>query len=306
MSGTGRTRGRLPRDGHVGQGVARGLQRAPECPGVAPRRGGGCATACVEIRDVTKVYTDLLGRPVGAGVEGMTLAVEPGETLALLGPNGAGKTTTIKMLGGLLLPTRGRISICGFDVARRRREALSRIGVMLGDSRSVYWRLTARENLHYFAAIRGLAGKLLKERIAFVTDALGLDPLLKKRAGDLSRGMCQRLAFAIALLPDPEVLVLDEPTFGLDVASRREMRSLLREISSRRSRTVILATHQMDEAEALADRVCILKGGRVVALETVSALLRRSKTHGDSRAAAGPGLEDVFLRVTSDDASAGR
>lgn len=250
---------------------------------------------------MTKVYTDLFGRARAIGVENLSMSVRPGETLAILGPNGAGKTTAIKMLAGLLIPTSGQVLIDGLDVTRRRREVLSKIGVMLGDSRSVYWRLTVKDNLEYFAALRGLAGGRARRRISLVTDALALGPLLRKRVGDLSRGMCQKLAFAIALLPDPEVLVLDEPTFGLDVRSRREMRSLLRQAVSDRCRAVILATHQMDEAEALASMVCILKGGRVVALDTVSSLLRRTCDGQRGESGFRPALEDVFLKITSED-----
>lgn len=228
------------------------------------------------------------------------MSVRPGETLAILGPNGAGKTTTIKMLAGLLIPTSGQVLVGGLDVTRRRREVLSRIGVMLGDSRSVYWRLTVKDNLEYFAALHGLAGVLAGRRISFVTDALALGPLLRKPVGDLSRGMCQRLTLAIALLPDPDVLVLDEPTFGLDVKSRREMRGLLRQAVSDRCRAVILATHQMDEAEALASTACILKAGRVVALDTVSSLLRRTCDGLRGEPGSCSALEDVFLKMIAE------
>ncbi|MEW6228117.1 MAG: ABC transporter ATP-binding protein [Bacillota bacterium] len=250
---------------------------------------------------MTKVYTDLFGRARAIGVENLSMSVRPGETLAVLGPNGAGKTTAIKMLAGLLIPTSGQVLVDGLDVTRRRREVLSKIGVMLGDSRSVYWRLTVKDNLEYFAALRGLAGGRARHRISFVTDALALGPLLQKRVGDLSRGMCQRLAFAIALLPDPEALVLDEPTFGLDVRSRREMRGLLHQAASDRCRAVILATHQMDEAEALASMVCILKRGRVVAFDTVSSLLRQTCDGQRGEPGSRLALEDVFLEITSKD-----
>ncbi|NLD13017.1 MAG: ABC transporter ATP-binding protein, partial [Firmicutes bacterium] len=198
---------------------------------------------------MTKVYKDFRGRVLATGVEDLSFTIREGETLALLGPNGSGKTTVIKLLAGLLVPSAGRITIGGSDVARQRKKALEKVGVMLGDARSVYWNLTALDNLEYFAALRGIYGKRARDRIKRLAGLLDFEDVLTRRAGELSRGMRQRVLLAIALLPEPRLLILDEPTFGLDVASRHEIRRLLREVATEKGCAVILATHQMEEAQ---------------------------------------------------------
>jgi ABC-2 type transport system ATP-binding protein len=206
-------------------------------------------------------------------VDGIDLTVERGEIFGLLGRNGAGKTTTMKMLATLLIPTGGTIDVLGIDVLARPREVRARLGAMLSGERSLYWKLTGRENLEYFAALYHVPARETRTRI----DAALASVKLLDRAEDYverySTGMRQRLALARALLPDPPLIILDEPTVGLDPQAARDLRDRVRELRSQ-GRTVLLTTHYMDEADQLCDRVAIIDQGRIVALDTPAALKR--------------------------------
>ncbi|HET8568520.1 MAG TPA: ABC transporter ATP-binding protein [Candidatus Limnocylindria bacterium] len=206
-------------------------------------------------------------------VDGIDLAVESGEIFGILGPNGAGKTTTMRMLATLLLPTRGRARVLGIDVVERPREVRARIGAMLSGERSLYWKLTARENLEYFAALYhvppGETAGRIDEALASVKLADRADDYVER----YSTGMRQRLALARALLPDPPLIILDEPTVGLDPQAARDLRERVRELR-RQGRTVLLTTHYMEEADQLCDRIAIIDHGRIVALDTPAALKR--------------------------------
>ena len=261
---------------------------------------GGCTTSYVECVDVTKVYKDFRGTQVAKGIEGLSFTLKQGETLALLGPNGAGKTTVIKLLAGLLIPTQGRITVGGFDMIKEREKALKNVGVMLGDARSVYWRLTVRDNLEYFGALRGVYGKRLRERIDTLAELLNFEDALGDAQESYPR-MRQRILLAIALMPDPQLLILDEPTFGLDVASRYEIRRFLREVASLRQRAIVIATHQMDEAQELANHVCVLRKGKVVTFDTTENLFKKADEERDEETASSSWLEKVFLELTSEE-----
>jgi ABC-2 type transport system ATP-binding protein len=207
-------------------------------------------------------------------VKGIDLRVERGEIFGVLGPNGAGKTTTLRMLATLLEPTSGDVKILGIDVKTHPREIRANLGAMLSGERSLYWKLTARENLEYFAALYHVPPKELTSRI----DAALVAVKLADRADDYverySTGMRQRLALARALLPDPPLVILDEPTVGLDPQSARDLRDRVRELK-RQGRTVLLTTHYMEEADQLCDRIAIIDHGEIVALDTPAALKRR-------------------------------
>src|SRR5947207_7686140 len=206
-------------------------------------------------------------------VDGIDLIVEPGEIFGLLGPNGAGKTTTMKMLATLLIPTSGTIRVLGIDPLMRPRDVRARLGAMLSGERSLYWKLTARENLEYFAALYHVPPRETKARI----DAALVAVKLADRADDYverySTGMRQRLALARALLPDPPLVILDEPTVGLDPQAARDLRDRVRELRAQ-GRTVLLTTHYMEEADQLCDSVAIIDHGKIVALDTPAALKR--------------------------------
>ena len=206
-------------------------------------------------------------------VDGIDLIVEPGEIFGLLGPNGAGKTTTMKMLATLLIPTSGTIRVLGIDPLQRPREVRARLGAMLSGERSLYWKLTGRENLEYFAALYHVPPHETKTRIANVLAAVKLADRADDYVERYSTGMRQRLALARALLPNPPLVVLDEPTVGLDPQSSRDLRDRVRELKAQ-GRTVLLTTHYMEEADQLCDRVAIIDHGRIVALDTPAALKR--------------------------------
>ena len=223
-------------------------------------------------------------------VDGIDLEVAEGEIFGLLGPNGAGKTTTMRMLATLLLPSAGHAEVLGVDVERHPRQVRRRLGCVLGDGRSLYWKLTARENLHYFAALYHVPPALTRERVDRALATVELSDRADDYVERYSMGMRQRLLLARALLPDPPLLLLDEPTVGLDPQSARHVREVV--VAERdRGRTVLLTTHYMEEADQLCDRLAIIDGGRIIALGTPSELKRRVST-------APVTLEDVFLALT--------
>jgi len=208
-----------------------------------------------------------------SAVAGIDLRVESGEIFGLLGPNGAGKTTTMKMLATLLIPTSGTIRVLGIDPLERPREVRARLGAMLSGERSLYWKLTGRENLEYFAALYHVPPQETKPRIAASLAAVKLSDRADDYVERYSTGMRQRLALARALLPDPQLVILDEPTVGLDPQASRDLRDRVRELRAQ-GRTVLLSTHYMEEADQLCDRVAIIDHGRIVALDTPTALKR--------------------------------
>ena len=243
------------------------------------------AAPAVETRDLVKIFErgrrtiwqrlrrDPDKRDRFRAVDGIDLVVEPGEIFGLLGPNGAGKTTTMKMLATLLIPTSGTIRVLGIDPLARPREVRARLGAMLSGERSLYWKLTGRENLEYFAALYHVPPGKTKARIENVLAAVKLADRADDYVERYSTGMRQRLALARALLPDPPLVVLDEPTVGLDPQASRDLRDRVRELKAQ-GRTVLLTTHYMEEADQLCDRVAIIDHGRIVALDTPAALKR--------------------------------
>jgi len=197
-------------------------------------------------------------------VDGISFEIESGTVFGLLGPNGAGKTTTIKMILGLVLPTNGNVQLAGFDVAKDRNKALRHAGAILEGSRNVYWRLSARANLEYFGALRGMRGKSLADRITQVLDTVQLSDRSNEEVRYLSRGMQQKVALATAILHEPDVLLLDEPTLGLDVQASRTIEHVIRKFVEEQGKAVLLTTHQMDLAERLSDRIFVIHKGKKV------------------------------------------
>jgi ABC-2 type transport system ATP-binding protein len=204
-------------------------------------------------------------------VDEVSFAIRQGEIFGLLGPNGAGKTTTIKMLCTLLEPTAGTATVCGFDVVQQADRVRQQLGAVLTGERSIYWKLTGRENLQYFAALYHIPPAVAQQRI----DELLARFDLTKRADELvekySTGMKQRIAIAKALLARPAVILLDEPTLGLDPQAARNLRELILELKAD-GHTILLTTHYMEEADQLSDRIGIIDGGKIIALDTPTAL----------------------------------
>ena len=211
-------------------------------------------------------------------VAGVDLAVGHGELFGLLGPNGAGKTTTIKLLNTLLIPTGGEARICGFDVVRQTREVRRRIGYVFGGDRGLYDRLSARDNLRYFAELYGVPGREQKRRIAELFALVRLTGREDDRVEGYSRGMRQRLHIARGLLHRPRVLFLDEPSIGVDPVAARELRQTVAELAATGT-TVLLTTHYMAEADELCGRIAVIAGGRIQALGTPAEL----RHHADGR-----------------------
>jgi ABC-2 type transport system ATP-binding protein len=207
-------------------------------------------------------------RVMHSALHDITLSVHAGEKIGFLGPNGAGKSTLLKMFGGLLYPTRGSVSVGGLDTRKHNREIREKVGFVLNEDRSFYWRLTGEENLAFFGALDDLYGQRLKKTIQELMEFVGLAWASGKRVSDYSSGMRQRLAIARGLLSDPEILILDEPTRTLDPIGAAEVRKLLCEAGGgRRKRTILIATHQFEEVESVCDRVCVIRKGRVAGFQ---------------------------------------
>lgn len=237
------------------------------------------SNSAIEVQDLQKVFTTRVGFWSGktkrtVAVDCISFGIRKGELFGLLGPNGAGKTTTIKMLSTILLPTSGSATILGLDVVKRTQAVRERIGFTFGGARGLYGRLSAADNLRYFAELYGLEPSVTGKRIPELLELVGLRDRSKDRVETYSSGMQQRLHLARALLHDPEVLFLDEPTVGIDPVGARELRETVKGLIGR-GKTIVLTTHYMAEAEQLCDRIAIIDKGRLVALDTPSALKKR-------------------------------
>lgn len=204
-------------------------------------------------------------------VEDLTLAVEAGELFGLLGPNGAGKTTTIKVLTTLLIPTAGSARVLGHDVVKDAKLVRRKIGFVFGGERGLYYRLSARDNLRYFAELYRLEPREIRTRIEELLGLVGLRDRADERVEGYSRGMKQRLHLARTLLHRPTVLFLDEPTIGLDPIAARELRQTIADLH-RNGATIILTTHYMFEADSLCQRIAVIGNGRLLAQGTPSDL----------------------------------
>lgn len=207
-------------------------------------------------------------------VRDVSFQVERGELFGLLGPNGAGKTTTVKMLSTLLIPTGGTISIFGQDLIQQTNAIRKKIGFTFGGARGLYGRLTANENLRYFAELYALPPMLARNRIPELLELVGLSSRGDDKVETFSSGMQQRLHLARALLHDPELIYLDEPTVGIDPVGARELRTMIKNLQDM-GKTILLTTHYMAEADELCDRIAIINNGRIIALDSPSALKSR-------------------------------
>lgn len=204
-------------------------------------------------------------------VRGVSFKVEAGEIHAFLGPNGAGKTTTIKMIAGLLVPDTGVVRIDGFD-PHAGSAAMSRIGTVLEGNRNLYWRMTPFENLRYFGVHKGMSIKAASVRAEELLERFSLMHKRNAQVSSLSRGMQQKLAIAVTLTHKPKLLLLDEPTLGLDVMASIHITQTIRDLRSE-GMAIVLTTHQLDVAETLADRISIIREGLIVKQATKEALM---------------------------------
>jgi len=235
----------------------------------------------ISIKNLVKRYEDV------TAVDDLSFSVEAGEVFGLLGPNGAGKSTTINILSGLLEPTSGSATVMGFDVQKEPGKVKERIGVCPQEP-AFFPYLTGKENVELMGNLQDMPKERLRERTDWLLDQVGLGEASSRRAGKYSGGMVRRTSLAMALVHDPELAFLDEPTVGLDPQSRRATWGLIEDLKGR-GRTVILTTHYIEEAEALSDRVGIIDYGRLIALDTPQALMEE---HGAEN------LEEVFIKLT--------
>ncbi len=236
--------------------------------------------ASIEVRELKKSYGTVVA------VDGLSFLVDRGECFGLLGPNGAGKSTTINCVVGALQPDSGQVTIEG-ETDPTRPSVRMKIGVA-PQSIALYEDLTAQENLEFFGKLYGLSGDLLKTRIEMALEFSGLAERRKGRVSTFSGGMQRRLNLVCGILHDPPVILLDEPTAGVDPQSRNLLFDNIEELK-RLGRTVVYTTHYMEEAQRLCDRVAIIDQGKILALDTVEGLLRAHK---------GADLEAVFLHLT--------
>lgn len=241
----------------------------------------------IELCGLSKTYGR--GSTAVTAVDGVSLNVPAGQVFGFLGANGAGKTTTIKMLAGLVRPTSGTAVVNGYDVGRQRGAAVRQIGAVLEGSRNVYWSLTAWQNLLYFGRLKGLRAKQIKPRAERLLRELGLWERRHGQVGEFSRGMQQKVSIAAALVIDPPVLLLDEPTIGLDVEAARTVRQWVSRLAREEGKTVVLTTHQLGMAEELCDRVAVIRTGTIVAdLPTRELLDRYAEDGYDVRVGVAP------------------
>jgi sodium transport system ATP-binding protein len=241
----------------------------------------------IEARLLTKIFHDRKKGEI-RGSDAVTFRVEPGTIYGLLGANGAGKTTTLRLLATLLKPTSGTAVVAGHDVVKEPDKVRANVG-FLAASTALYARLTAREMIAYFGRLNGVDGAPLRERIRSLADELEMHDFLDRRCDKLSTGMKQKTSIARTIVHDPQVMIFDEPTLGLDVMTARSIVGFVRECRGR-GKTVIYSTHVMSEAEKLCDKIGIIHGGAVRAEGTLAELQART---GESD------LEECFIKIVA-------
>ena len=233
----------------------------------------------IKIEGLTKQYKDV------KAVDRLNLSIEQGELFSLLGVNGAGKTTTIKMLSCLSRPTSGDATVLGESITKNPEAVKASIGVSPQET-AVAAGLTVRENLELICGIYGFDKQKIAEKVSSLSSMLSLENVLNKKASKLSGGYARRLSIAMALISEPKVLFLDEPTLGLDVIARSELWDIIRSLKGKV--TIILTTHYMEEAEALSDRIAIMKDGALLTCDTPNAI--KAQTGADS-------IEKAFIQI---------
>ena len=235
----------------------------------------------IVIDHLVKNYQDV------KAIDDLSLQVGKGELFGLLGPNGAGKTTTINVLCGLLKPTSGTATICGYDVQKETGKVKERIGVCIQET-AIYPYLTGSENVDLFGNLHTMNKAALKSRRIMLLEKMGLADDASRKAAKFSGGMKRRLSLILALVHDPEVAFLDEPTVAMDPQSRQAVWGFLKELKAQ-GKTVILTTHYMEEAEELCDRVGIIDHGKLIALDSPKELISKNNVKS---------LEEVFIKLT--------
>lgn len=244
----------------------------------------------IEVRELRKTFRDKKRGDIHA-VDGVSLRAEPGQIYGLLGANGAGKTTLLRVLATLLIPTSGTALVGGNDVVKDAQKVRANVG-FLAESTALYGRLTAREMIAYFGELNGMSYGAIKQRIEELAEQLDMHEFLDRRCEKFSTGMKQKTSIARTLIHDPDVMIFDEPTLGLDVMTSRSIVRFVRECKAR-GKTVIYSTHMMNEVEKLCDMVGIIHDGRLLAEGSLEDL---KANHGEQD------LEEIFVKLTGGDA----
>jgi len=233
----------------------------------------------IEVKNLVRIYKSEVGylrkkiREVIA-LNGISFEIYKGELFGLVGPNGAGKTTTVKILCTLLTPSSGSVKVLGCDVVKEANKIRSRINVMFGGERGLYWRLSGRDNLRYFAYLYEIKYTEINRKVDKLLDLVGLSDRADEKVENYSRGMKQRLHLAKCLVNDPEIIFMDEPTAGLDPAFAHDLRNFIKKLRNE-GKTIFLTSHNMTEVEELCDRVAIINKGNLVALDSPQSLKRQ-------------------------------
>ncbi|TYQ15154.1 UNVERIFIED_CONTAM: sodium transport system ATP-binding protein [Acetivibrio alkalicellulosi] len=235
----------------------------------------------IEIQNISKHFDKVVA------VNKISLKVNNGEIFGLLGENGAGKTTTLRMLATMLKPTSGRAKLAGFDIIKDAEKVRGSIGILFGGETGLYDRLSCEENIAYFGQLNDMKTPEIKERIKVLSKAFGMDSYLKRRAGKLSKGMKQKVAFARSIIHNPDIMLFDEPTSGLDISSIRGVQEFIKNCKEE-GKTIILSSHSMSEVEKLCDRVGIINKGSLVEYGTLEELKQK---HSDED------LEEIFIKL---------
>lgn len=255
----------------------------------------------IEVRDLKREYElkkkGLFNKKkLLTAVDGISFSVREGEIFGLLGENGAGKTTTIKMLITLLAPTSGTCKVLGYDTFGQEKEIRKRINFIFGGEMGVYRRLSARDNLKYFANLYLIEKSVAEERIEKLLKLVGLEESADQLTETYSKGMIQRLQIARGLINEPDIIFMDEPTVGLDPLGARMLRDIIIELK-KQGKTILLTTHYMYEAEELCDRVALMKKGKIIALDTPEQLKRSVRKDSEEEVS----LEDVYLSLMQEE-----
>lgn len=235
----------------------------------------------ISIKNLSKHFDEVVA------VDSISIEIKKGEIFGLLGENGAGKTTTLRMLATMLRPTLGTAAMAGFDVIKEPERVRSSIGILFGGESGLYDRLTCEENIAYFGELNDMGKAQIKERIKTLARAFNMEEYLKRRAGKLSKGMRQKVAFARSIIHDPGIMLFDEPTSGLDVSAIRDVHEFIR-TCKKEEKTIIFSSHSMSEVEKLCDRVGVIHKGNLVAEGTLDEL--KSKYDNQN-------IEDIFIRL---------
>ncbi|GAA0122530.1 MAG: ATP-binding cassette domain-containing protein [Clostridium argentinense] len=239
----------------------------------------------IEVKNLSKSFKNI------KAVNNISFTVKEGEIVGLLGENGAGKTTTLRMIATMLKPTEGTVNINGFDILKDSSKVRAEIGILFGGEVGLYDRLTARENIKYFAMLNGLSEKQANENIKSLMETFEMEDYIDRKVGKFSRGMKQRVAIARSIVHNPKVMLFDEPTIGLDVTASRTVQNFIFKCK-KDNKVIIFSSHSMREVEKLCDRVIIINKGNIVEEGTINDLKR--KYNNDD-------LEEVFLSLIGGD-----